>query len=122
MLAVCKLGMKSFLDVKCILYFEIQDSCTKICDLNANTESEVPGDQSGVQGEAACVQIPHLDLKTISDGDKWEGNFTHMNYFLDNVLRKWNFPSTYEITGLFLDKLTDFCFLISFSYKKSECF
>ncbi|XP_014384571.1 PREDICTED: protein FAM13B isoform X7 [Myotis brandtii] len=53
----------------------ILDSCTKICDLNANTESEVPGDQSGVQGEAACVQIPHLDLKNISDGDKWEEPF-----------------------------------------------
>ncbi|XP_014384569.1 PREDICTED: protein FAM13B isoform X5 [Myotis brandtii] len=52
----------------------ILDSCTKICDLNANTESEVPGDQSGVQGEAACVQIPHLDLKNISDGDKWEAS------------------------------------------------
>lgn len=53
----------------------ILDSCSKICDLNANTESEVPGDQSGVQGEAACVQIPHLDLKNISDGDKWEEPF-----------------------------------------------
>ncbi|XP_059554451.1 protein FAM13B isoform X5 [Myotis daubentonii] len=53
----------------------ILDSCTKMCDLNANTESEVPADQSGVQGEAACVQIPHLDLKNISDGDKWEEPF-----------------------------------------------
>ncbi|XP_028003731.1 protein FAM13B isoform X2 [Eptesicus fuscus] len=53
----------------------ILDSCSKICDLNANTESEVPGDPSGVQGEAACVQIPHLDLKNISDGDKWEEPF-----------------------------------------------
>ncbi|KAK1343327.1 hypothetical protein QTO34_016106 [Cnephaeus nilssonii] len=52
----------------------ILDSCSKICDLNANTESEVPGDPSGVQGEAACVQIPHLDLKNISDGDKWEAS------------------------------------------------
>ncbi|XP_036279180.1 protein FAM13B isoform X7 [Pipistrellus kuhlii] len=52
----------------------ILDSCSKICDLNANTESEVPGNQSGVQGEAACVQIPHLDLKNISDGDKWEAS------------------------------------------------
>ncbi|KAM7142568.1 protein FAM13B isoform 7-T9 [Molossus nigricans] len=53
----------------------ILDSHSKICDLNANTESEVPGDQSvGVQGEAACVQIPHLDLKNVSDGDKWEAS------------------------------------------------
>lgn len=57
------------------LSHSILDSCSKICDLNANTESEVPGDQSGVQGEAACVQIPHLDLKNISDGDKWEEPF-----------------------------------------------
>ncbi|XP_058591680.1 protein FAM13B isoform X12 [Neofelis nebulosa] len=55
----------------------ILDSSSKICDLNANTESEVPGGQSvGVQGEAACgTQIPHLDLKNVSDGDKWEEPF-----------------------------------------------
>ncbi|XP_054412547.1 protein FAM13B isoform X3 [Pongo pygmaeus] len=53
----------------------ILDSSNKICDLNANTESEVPGGQSvGVQGEAACVSIPHLDLKNVSDGDKWEAS------------------------------------------------
>ncbi|XP_007461465.1 PREDICTED: protein FAM13B isoform X3 [Lipotes vexillifer] len=53
----------------------ILDSSSKICDLNANTESEVPGGQSvGVQGEAACVQIPHLDLKNVSVGDKWEAS------------------------------------------------
>ncbi|XP_033265704.1 protein FAM13B isoform X10 [Orcinus orca] len=54
----------------------ILDSSSKICDLNANTESEVPGGQSvGVQGEAACVQIPQLDPKNVSDGDKWEEPF-----------------------------------------------
>ncbi|XP_006169941.1 protein FAM13B isoform X2 [Tupaia chinensis] len=54
----------------------ILDSSSSICDLNANTESDVPGDQSvGVQGEAACVQIPHLDLKNISDDDIWEEPF-----------------------------------------------
>ncbi|XP_020940489.1 protein FAM13B isoform X22 [Sus scrofa] len=53
----------------------ILDSNSKICDLNANTESEVPGGQSvGVQGEASYVQIPHLDLKNVSDGDKWEAS------------------------------------------------
>ncbi|MBZ3886748.1 Protein FAM13B [Sciurus carolinensis] len=53
-----------------------QDCSNKICDLNANTESEVPGGQSvGVQGEAASVPIPHLDLKNVSDGDKWEEPF-----------------------------------------------
>lgn len=46
-------------------------------DLNANTESEVTdGQNGGVQGEAACIQIAHLDLKNVSDGDMWEGNFT----------------------------------------------
>ncbi|XP_053422036.1 protein FAM13B isoform X6 [Nycticebus coucang] len=57
------------------LSYLILDSSSKICDLNANTESEVPGDQSvGVQGEAVCVQIPHLDLKNVSGGDKWEAS------------------------------------------------
>ncbi|CAO2593617.1 Protein FAM13B [Lemmus lemmus] len=53
----------------------LQDS-SKIHDLNANTESEVTVSQSGgVQGEAACIQITHLDLKNVSDGDKWEEPF-----------------------------------------------
>uniref|UniRef100_F7IQ76 Protein FAM13B n=1 Tax=Callithrix jacchus TaxID=9483 RepID=F7IQ76_CALJA len=57
-------------------FFLVVDSSSKICDLNANTETEVPGGQSvGVQGEAACVHIPHLDLKNVSDGDKWEEPF-----------------------------------------------
>ncbi|XP_055000069.1 protein FAM13B isoform X8 [Sorex araneus] len=51
------------------------DSSSKICDLNANTDSEVPGGLSvGFQGEAACVHIPLLDLKNVSDGDKWEAS------------------------------------------------
>ncbi|XP_073933050.1 protein FAM13B isoform X7 [Castor canadensis] len=54
----------------------ILDSSSKIRDMNANTESEMPGGQSvGIQGEAACIQIPHLDLKNVSDGDKWEEPF-----------------------------------------------
>ncbi|XP_028742648.1 protein FAM13B isoform X2 [Peromyscus leucopus] len=54
----------------------ILDSSSKIHDLNANTESEVTDRQSvGVQGEAACIQIAHLDLKNVSDGDKWEEPF-----------------------------------------------
>ncbi|KAL1773513.1 FAM13B isoform X1 [Sigmodon hispidus] len=54
----------------------ILDSSSKIRDLNANTESEVTSGQSvGVQGEAACIQIAHLDLKNVSDGDKWEEPF-----------------------------------------------
>ncbi|XP_038185582.1 protein FAM13B isoform X2 [Arvicola amphibius] len=54
----------------------ILDSSSKIHDLNANTESEVTDGQiGGVQGEAACIQIAHLDLKNVSDGDKWEEPF-----------------------------------------------
>lgn len=54
----------------------ILDSSSKIRDLNANTELEVTEGQSvGVQGEAACIQIAHLDLKHVSDGDKWEEPF-----------------------------------------------
>lgn len=52
------------------------DSSSKICDLNANTDSEVPGGMSvGFQGEATCVHIPLLDLKNVSDGDEWEEPF-----------------------------------------------
>ncbi|XP_051834425.1 protein FAM13B isoform X2 [Antechinus flavipes] len=53
------------------------DPSSKICDLNANTESEVPGGESGGggHGEAACLHIPHLELKNVSDGDKWEEPF-----------------------------------------------
>ncbi|NP_001404700.1 protein FAM13B isoform 8 [Mus musculus] len=54
----------------------ILDSSSKIRDLNANTELEVTEGQSvGVQGEAACIQIAQLDLKNVSDGDKWEEPF-----------------------------------------------
>mgnify|MGYP001856070725 CR=1 FL=1 len=54
----------------------IQDSSTKACDLNANTDSEVSGDGDVfVPEEALSVQVPRLDLKNASDGDKWEGNF-----------------------------------------------
>ncbi|XP_019361758.1 PREDICTED: protein FAM13B isoform X1 [Gavialis gangeticus] len=49
------------------------DSSSKICDLNANTDSEVSGDGNiNVFEEAVGIQAPHLDLKNISDGDKWE--------------------------------------------------
>uniref|UniRef100_A0A803VMR6 Protein FAM13B n=1 Tax=Ficedula albicollis TaxID=59894 RepID=A0A803VMR6_FICAL len=49
------------------------DSSSKTCDLNANTDSEVLGDGSAnVPEEAPGVQVPHLDLRNVSDGDKWE--------------------------------------------------
>ncbi|XP_056358072.1 protein FAM13B isoform X4 [Oenanthe melanoleuca] len=52
------------------------DSSSKTCDLNANTDSEVLGDgSSNVPEEAPGVQVPHLDLKNVSDGDKWEDPF-----------------------------------------------
>ncbi|KAM6056313.1 protein FAM13B isoform 3-T6 [Chlamydotis macqueenii] len=49
------------------------DSSSKTCDLNANTDSEVLGDGNvNVSEEALGVQVPRLDLKNVSDGDKWE--------------------------------------------------
>uniref|UniRef100_A0A8C5X944 Protein FAM13B n=1 Tax=Malurus cyaneus samueli TaxID=2593467 RepID=A0A8C5X944_9PASS len=49
------------------------DSSSKTCDLNANTDAEVLGDGSiTVPEEAPGVQVPRLDLKNVSDGDKWE--------------------------------------------------
>ncbi|XP_048816352.1 protein FAM13B isoform X1 [Lagopus muta] len=49
------------------------DSSTKACDLNANTDAEVSGDGDVcVPEEALSVQVPRLDLKNASDGDKWE--------------------------------------------------
>ncbi|XP_010182168.1 PREDICTED: protein FAM13B isoform X2 [Mesitornis unicolor] len=52
------------------------DSSSKTCDLNANTDSEVSGDGNiNVSEEALGVQVPRLDLKTVSDGDKWEDPF-----------------------------------------------
>uniref|UniRef100_A0A8C6Z827 Protein FAM13B n=1 Tax=Nothoprocta perdicaria TaxID=30464 RepID=A0A8C6Z827_NOTPE len=52
------------------------DSTSKPCDLNANTDSEVSGDGSShLSEEAVGVQVPRLDLKNVSDGDKWEDPF-----------------------------------------------
>ncbi|XP_071614574.1 protein FAM13B isoform X2 [Heliangelus exortis] len=52
------------------------DSSSKSCDLNANTDSEVSEDGSvNVTEEALSVQVPRLDLKNVSDGDKWEDPF-----------------------------------------------
>ncbi|KAM6116449.1 protein FAM13B [Pterocles gutturalis] len=52
------------------------DSSSDTCDLNANTDSEVSGDGNvNVSEEALGVQVPHLDLKNVSDGDKWEDPF-----------------------------------------------
>ncbi|XP_063204854.1 protein FAM13B isoform X3 [Chroicocephalus ridibundus] len=49
------------------------DSSSKTCDLNANTDSEVSGvGNVNVSEEALGVQVPRLDLKNVSDGDKWE--------------------------------------------------
>ncbi|XP_025957733.1 protein FAM13B isoform X2 [Dromaius novaehollandiae] len=52
------------------------DSTSKTCDLNANTDSEVSGDGNIIVSEEAVgVQVPRLDLKNVSDGDKWEDPF-----------------------------------------------
>ncbi|XP_009867321.1 PREDICTED: protein FAM13B isoform X2 [Apaloderma vittatum] len=52
------------------------DSSSKTCDLNANTDSEVSEDGTvNVSEEALGVQVPRLDLKNVSGGDKWEDPF-----------------------------------------------
>ncbi|XP_068815448.1 protein FAM13B isoform X2 [Struthio camelus] len=52
------------------------DSTSKTCDLNANTDSEVSRDGNiNAFEEAVGVQVPRLDLKNVSDGDKWEDPF-----------------------------------------------
>ncbi|XP_074772595.1 protein FAM13B isoform X2 [Athene noctua] len=52
------------------------DSSSRSGDLNANTDSEVSGDGNvNVSEEALGVQVPRLDLKNVSDGDKWEDPF-----------------------------------------------
>uniref|UniRef100_A0A8C8SGI0 Protein FAM13B n=1 Tax=Pelusios castaneus TaxID=367368 RepID=A0A8C8SGI0_9SAUR len=54
----------------------VLDSSSKICDLNANTESEISGEKNvNVLEEAICIQLPHLELKNVSDGDEWEEPF-----------------------------------------------
>uniref|UniRef100_A0A663MU47 Protein FAM13B n=1 Tax=Athene cunicularia TaxID=194338 RepID=A0A663MU47_ATHCN len=53
-----------------------RDSSSRSCDLNANTDSEVSRDGNvNVSEEALSVQVPRLDLKNVSDGDKWEDPF-----------------------------------------------
>uniref|UniRef100_A0A8C3RR16 Protein FAM13B n=1 Tax=Chelydra serpentina TaxID=8475 RepID=A0A8C3RR16_CHESE len=55
---------------------ERYDSSTKVCDLNANTQSEISGDGSvNVLEESTSIQVPLLYLKNVSDGDKWEEPF-----------------------------------------------
>ncbi|KAJ7421975.1 Protein FAM13B [Willisornis vidua] len=49
------------------------DSGSKACDLNANTDSEGPGD--GSPQEAPGLQVPRLELRNVPDGDKWEDPF-----------------------------------------------
>ncbi|XP_061858169.1 protein FAM13B isoform X2 [Colius striatus] len=52
------------------------DSSSKTCDHNANTDSEILGDGNvNVSEEALGIQVPRLDLKNVSDGDKWEDPF-----------------------------------------------
>uniref|UniRef100_A0A8C5UBT6 Protein FAM13B n=1 Tax=Malurus cyaneus samueli TaxID=2593467 RepID=A0A8C5UBT6_9PASS len=62
--------------VSCISNHNLLQLYSKTCDLNANTDAEVLGDGSiTVPEEAPGVQVPRLDLKNVSDGDKWEDPF-----------------------------------------------
>ncbi|XP_077182838.1 protein FAM13B isoform X2 [Paroedura picta] len=46
---------------------------SKICDSDAYTESEELKNRNNNAPEATlCVPVPHLDLKNVNEGDKWE--------------------------------------------------
>ncbi|EGW06699.1 Protein FAM13B [Cricetulus griseus] len=86
----------------------ILDSSSKIRDLNANTESEVTDSQSvGVQGEAACIQVAHLDLKNVSDGDKWEDHEDEENEGELRVIQKEKKPSKEATLELITKRLKE---------------
>ncbi|XP_053145745.1 protein FAM13B isoform X2 [Hemicordylus capensis] len=44
----------------------------KICDANAHTESELKNRNNNAPEAILCVPVPHLDLKNVKDGEKWE--------------------------------------------------
>ncbi|XP_077182841.1 protein FAM13B isoform X5 [Paroedura picta] len=49
---------------------------SKICDSDAYTESEELKNRNNNAPEATlCVPVPHLDLKNVNEGDKWEEPF-----------------------------------------------
>uniref|UniRef100_A0A8V5GPC7 Protein FAM13B n=1 Tax=Melopsittacus undulatus TaxID=13146 RepID=A0A8V5GPC7_MELUD len=74
--AVVHLDMTGSLSDSRSVTFGFRDSSNKTCDLNANTDSEMLGDGNiNVSEEALSVQVPRLDLKNVSDGDKWEDPF-----------------------------------------------
>ncbi|XP_053145747.1 protein FAM13B isoform X4 [Hemicordylus capensis] len=47
----------------------------KICDANAHTESELKNRNNNAPEAILCVPVPHLDLKNVKDGEKWEEPF-----------------------------------------------
>ncbi|XP_054832246.1 protein FAM13B isoform X2 [Eublepharis macularius] len=49
---------------------------SKSCDPNAHTESgELKNRNNNAPEATLCVAVPHLDLKNVNDGDKWEEPF-----------------------------------------------
>ncbi|XP_069068272.1 protein FAM13B isoform X2 [Pleurodeles waltl] len=54
----------------------ILDSYSEICDLNANPESDVrAGSGLYADCDAVHIQIPHLELRSVSEEDCWEEPF-----------------------------------------------
>uniref|UniRef100_A0A8D2LIK8 Family with sequence similarity 13 member B n=1 Tax=Varanus komodoensis TaxID=61221 RepID=A0A8D2LIK8_VARKO len=52
-----------------------QDFVSKVCDPNVKTESEELKNRNNAPEATLCVPVPHLDLKNVNGGDKWEEPF-----------------------------------------------
>ncbi|XP_044310615.1 protein FAM13B isoform X1 [Varanus komodoensis] len=48
------------------------DFVSKVCDPNVKTESEELKNRNNAPEATLCVPVPHLDLKNVNGGDKWE--------------------------------------------------
>uniref|UniRef100_A0A8C6VFR3 Protein FAM13B n=1 Tax=Naja naja TaxID=35670 RepID=A0A8C6VFR3_NAJNA len=60
--------------VRCIVY--LQDCVSNISDQNMKNESEELKNKNNNAPEATlCASLPHLDLKNVNGGDKWEEPF-----------------------------------------------
>uniref|UniRef100_A0A8D2LG84 Family with sequence similarity 13 member B n=1 Tax=Varanus komodoensis TaxID=61221 RepID=A0A8D2LG84_VARKO len=51
------------------------DFVSKVCDPNVKTESEELKNRNNAPEATLCVPVPHLDLKNVNGGDKWEEPF-----------------------------------------------
>uniref|UniRef100_A0A8D2LI77 Family with sequence similarity 13 member B n=1 Tax=Varanus komodoensis TaxID=61221 RepID=A0A8D2LI77_VARKO len=70
----CSIGARLF----CFLWLQyenIWDFVSKVCDPNVKTESEELKNRNNAPEATLCVPVPHLDLKNVNGGDKWEEPF-----------------------------------------------